>query len=435
MSNREKIDIEVLGDSTLFSPAGKGVSYLVRAGKTRLLMECGANPFWGLGPGGVQALNGVIVSHAHFDHHRYLTDLALYSRYSLGRAIPLLGTEAVLAEMASCCEPALVRTLSVDGKRVTGVPYRNFVSEYRLGPRARYRLERRGSRGVSVWRAIEVANGQPADPCAAKAIVGPKGTWARLLVFDQEYQEWVDPESFYSFSDKTYYRGSNRLWQDDFSGLTVRAYKAPAWHGPSSTSIVFERGGARLAFSGDTVYDPDLWLKLSEEKRSQKLPGSRRSFNAAATISCDINRLIERTWSRRRYQDALKVWDGAVVFHDTDYPGSVVHTIYSKLSAAVGGANARWRGLVLAHTPDVFTSMHPLAYAGSSFSVTPTGLAGMRKAPVGWHKAEGKVYSLRKAENGPYAMAFEGEKLVLTRTRGGRPGLEMQLEADLGKNT
>ena len=69
------IEVEVLGDSSLFSRDGKGVSYLVRAGSTSLLLECGANPFWKLGPEGVAGLSGVIVTHSHFDHHRYLEQM------------------------------------------------------------------------------------------------------------------------------------------------------------------------------------------------------------------------------------------------------------------------------------------------------------------------------------------------------------------------
>ncbi len=426
------IEIEVLGDSSLFSRDGKGVSFLVKAGGTRLLLECGANPFWKLGPEGVSGLSGVIVTHSHFDHHRYLTELALHSRYSLKRALPVLATGAVAADLHECCAPALVRTLSDDASRMVDVPYSRFVRDVRLGPRARYSLEScaRGKR-VS-WRVVNASTGSAVSPRKAKAVVGPDGTNPRMLVFDRKYGEWVDPADFYAFSESAFYVGGNRAWKCRKSGLTVRAVAAPSWHGPSSTAIIFERGKARLAFSGDTVYDPALWTDLAERKRPQRLPMSRKKFLAAGQIDGDINRLIERAWSARRLEVALSAYDGAVVLHDADYPGSVVHTIYAKLSAVAGGANARWKGLVLTHTPDLFTSMHPIAYTGARFRVTSRGLEGVRGGPVAWHKEGGKVYSLKKSKGGRFALAFTEGGLKLARLpRHYRAGLEMKLISDL----
>lgn len=433
MSSRAAgIELEVLGDSSLFSRDGKGVSYVVRAGRTSLLLECGANPFWNLGPEGIAGLSGVIVTHSHFDHHRYLTEVALHSRYGLGRPLPVLTTEAVAADLHDCCAPALVRTLSDDARRTIDVPYSKFIRNVRLGPRARYRLESRARGGRVRWRVIDARTGRGAGPRRAKAVVGRDGTRPRMLVFDREYGEWVEPFSFYEFSDGAFFRGGNRRWKCPDSGLSVRAVSAPSWHGPSSTAIVFERGGSRLAFSGDTVYDPDLWAGLVETKRRQQLPMSRRKFLAAEEIHCDINRLVERTWSRRRLEAALSAYDGAVVLHDADYTGSVVHTIYAKLSAVAGGASARWKGLVLTHTPDVFTSMHAIAYTGAKFRVTSRGLAGVKDGPVAWHKQDGKIFGLRKSSGGRHALAFAEGGLMLVNLPGRyRQGLEMELIADL----
>jgi glyoxylase-like metal-dependent hydrolase (beta-lactamase superfamily II) len=430
VSGRGGIEIEVLGESSLFSRAGKGVSYLVRAGGTRLLLECGANPFYRLGPEGLAGLSGVIVTHAHFDHHRYLTELALYGRYGLGRALPVLATEAVHSDLRECCRPALVPTLSDDARRMIDVPYSKFVKEFRLGPRARYRLEGCERGGKTAWRVVDASSGRAVSPRKAKAVVGLPGTRPRMLVFDAAYGEWVDPEQFYDFGDRAFYLGGNRPWRCRKSGLTVRAVGASSWHGPSSAAMVFERGGAKLAFSSDTVYDPELWADFAERKHRQRLPLSRGRFLKAGYVKGDINGMIERTWSRRRLRAALSAYDGAVVFHDADYPGSVVHTIYEKLSAAAGGVSARWKGLVLTHTPERFTSLHPIAYAGASFRVTSSGLAGRREAPVAWHKEDGRVYSLKRSKRGRYAMAFAEGGLRLERLKGRRSGLEMKLEAD-----
>ncbi len=423
------IAVEVLGDSALFSRPGKGVSYLVRSGRTRLLLECGVSPFRPLGPEGVARLRGVIVTHSHFDHHRYLTELALHHRYALGRALPVLSTEAVLRDIAECSAPALVRTLSDDARRVRDVPYGKFIKGVRLGPRARYRLERRAAGGRVAWRAVDAATGRAAGPRRAKAVTGRPGTAPHLLVFDREYGEWVDPESFYAFGERAFYAGGNRPWRCRESGLLVRALKAPSWHGPSSAAILFERGKARLAFSSDTVYDPELWRELAEKKRRQRLPMGRRRFLDAAEVRGDIHQLTERTWSRRRLKEALCAFDGAVVFHDADYPGSVVHTIYGKLSAAAGGASARWKGLVLTHTPERFTALHPVSFPGASFRVTASGLAGLRGGPVAWHKQGDRVYSLKKSKRGRYALAFADGGLTIVRLKGRRPGLEMRLES------
>jgi ribonuclease BN (tRNA processing enzyme) len=424
------IELEVLGDSPLFSRAGKGVSYLIRAGGTRLLLECGANPFWRLGPEGLAGLSGVIVTHAHFDHHRYLSEIALFYRYGLGRAVPVLSTEAVSRDLRACLAPSLVRTLSDDARRVIDVPYERFIRDVRLGPRPRYRIELRGDGSRAAPRAIDVRTGRVANPRLAKVVLAAPEASPRLLVFDREHGEWVDPEDFYCFGERAFYLGGNRVWKCRRSGLVVRALKAPSWHGMSSSAILFQRGGARLAFSGDTVYDPELWAELAERKRKQRLPSSRRSFLAAEVVRARPDRLAERVWSPRRLREALAAYDGAVVFHDADYPGSVVHTIYAKLSAAAGGASARWKGLVLTHTPERFTSLHPITYPGAVFRVTSSGLAGLRQAPVAWHKEDGRVYGLRKSRKGRYAIAFADGGLKLERLRGRRSGLEMRLEAD-----
>jgi hypothetical protein len=254
-----------------------------------------------------------------------------------------------------------------------------------------------------------------------------------MLLRDAASGEWVDPEIFYAFEERAFYAGGNRRWKCPRSGLTVRATAAPSWHGPSSTAVIFEHRGARLAFSGDTVYDPGLWTELAERRRPQRLPMSRKSFLAAPQVRADVNRLIQRAWSRRRLEAALAAYDGAVVLHDADYPGSVVHTIYAKLSAVAGGANARWKGLVLTHTPETFTSMHPIAFTGAKFRITSAGLAGLRNGPVAWHKQDGRVYGLRKARGGRYALALTDGGLRLERLRRGhRSGLAMKLIADPG---
>jgi glyoxylase-like metal-dependent hydrolase (beta-lactamase superfamily II) len=428
LSPRGEIGIEVLGDSALFSAAGKGVTYLVAAGPTRLLLECGANPFWRLGPEGVAGLGAVIVTHAHFDHHRYLTELALYSRYVLGRPLTVLATAAVAEDLKTCCAPALTRTLSDDARRVVDSPFGEFIRFRRLGPLPRYRLEFRAGAAGPDWRAVDARTGRAAPPRLAKAVLGPAGAPPRLLVRDRESGAWVDPECFYAFSERAFYPGADRVWRCPRSGLVARALNAPSWHGPSSSAVLFERGGACAAFSGDTVYDPDLWAELAGRRRRQRLPTSRRSFLAAPVLRADINRLIERVWSRRRLAEAISAYDRAVVFHDADYPGSVVHTIYAKLSAAAGGASARWRGLVLTHTPERFTALHPVAYPGARFRITAAGLAGLRGAPAAWHKQDGKVYSLRPAARGRLAIGFADGGLRLEKLRGRRGGLEMKLE-------
>lgn len=85
------MDLTVLGASSRYlSPLGAGTSYLVTAGSTRLLLDCGNGTSIRLGHElGDAKLDGVLVSHFHLDNASDLFPVA----FSLPRGTPILVPE------------------------------------------------------------------------------------------------------------------------------------------------------------------------------------------------------------------------------------------------------------------------------------------------------------------------------------------------------
>ncbi|MHC5057385.1 MAG: MBL fold metallo-hydrolase [Planctomycetota bacterium] len=358
--------IEVFGDSSLFTRVGKGVSYLVRAGGSEYLLDCGATPFRSLGHEGLKRLRGVVVTHSHEDHRRWFTDLVLYLHYhpDLRRRLTLITSEAIHEEYEKNSKGALERSLSADSRRVVDVPYSDFVEKVRLGPRAKYRVEQRAVCGGEgrAWRVIEAATAEEVPPDRAKVFVNPAANRPRMLMRDRETGEWIEPESYYPFSATEYYEADRSDLVDEETGLRFRASKAPTWHGPPTIGVLIELGDERVAFSSDTVYDPELWRELAETKRPLPPEAGTKAFAEAHVVEGDINDYIERIWSPARYEEAMRCYDGAVVVHDADFERSVVHTSHSKLKP-----DADWRRLILTHTPDGFASLHPVTFSGKRY--------------------------------------------------------------------
>jgi ribonuclease BN (tRNA processing enzyme) len=361
------MELDIIGDSSLFTRLGKGVTYLLRADGSEYLVDCGATPFLALGHERIGGLRGLISTHSHEDHRRWFTDLVLYLHYhpALQRRLRLVTSEAIHVEFEKNSKGALERSLSADSRTVVDVPYADFVEQIVIGPRAKYRMEYRVFPDAGegrVWRVVEAATGKVVSPAKAKVFVNPRANRPRMLFKDPVSGEWVEPESFYPFSSAAFFEEDRNDYVDQQSGLTFRAVKAAAWHGPPTIGVLATRGEERIAFSSDTVYDPELWRELVETRhpRHPDLDGS--AFEKAYVMEGEINEYVERTWGRERLDEAMRCYDGAIVVHDADFERSVVHTSHSKFTPDVD-----WKRLLLTHTPDGFASAHPITVTGKRY--------------------------------------------------------------------
>ncbi len=362
----EGIRIDVLGDSGPFSASGKSVGYRISRKGISYLIDTGAAVFREIGKEGILAIRGVFGTHSHEDHKRWFSDIALFRTYSPdspGR-LRLITSELIHEEYHKNSKGTMERSLSDDSKRLVDIPYDDFVEKVLIGPTSRYRIAYRDQVKSAKEPCVVVDSQNRRVPAAmAKVVINPRANRPRMLFRDPTSGEWVEPLSYYAFDDRTFYEEEQNPYVDEDAGLTFGALLAPAWHGPPTISIVVSTENERVFFSSDTVYDPDLWHELCEERRQQRLAMSRKEFEEAYIIYDDINNYIERTWSRRRFERALAAYQDSVVIHDAAGKKSIVHTDYEKIAAA---------GLpevMLTHTPDRFVSAIPVAKAGATYSV------------------------------------------------------------------
>jgi ribonuclease BN (tRNA processing enzyme) len=360
-----RLRIDIIGDSGPFSRHGLSISYRVRHGPAEYLIDCGAPIFEKAGWEGVGRLRGIVATHSHEDHRRWFTDIALFKKYLEGRGekLRLITTEPIHDEFRKNSRGALERTLSPDSRRVIETPYEDFVDPVLVGPRARYHIVLHPiGYDTFAWRVVDAA-GAVVSPDRAKVVINhrDRANRPRLLFRDPATDEWVEPESYYTFVDPAFYEAAPNPYVDPETGLTFRPFKASVWHGPTTIGVEVLAGTDRVLFSSDTVYDPGLFRALAEERRRPKLPMPRAAFARAHVVYGHINDLIERTWSRRRCEEALHAYDGAVVIHDVSGLHSVVHTEYPKVP------RDRAAFLLLTHAPDRFVSEFPLALSGKTF--------------------------------------------------------------------
>jgi ribonuclease BN (tRNA processing enzyme) len=358
---KSDIILDVIGNTTAFSLVGESSGYLITVNGRRYLLECGAQVFPALGYRGLDQIKGIFASHSHEDHRRWFTDIVLYNHYdskSSGR-VRLISTESVLEEYHKNSKGALERSLSHDSKQVIDIPYEQMVEEVVLGPKSRYFivLETVGN-GCYAYR-IRDRLGNTIGPDKAKIIINPVANRPRLLFKDDETREWVEPQSYYPFSSEQFYEKDQNLFADEDAGLRVEAVKAPVWHGVPTIGFRFKTGRNTLFYSADTVYRPSLWKELYETYRPQRFESIRReAFEEQSVIIGDINDFAERTWSRQRYENALKAYKAAVVIHDVARKNSVVHTNYEDI------CDAHIDQLLFTHTPDNLTAKRPILKSG-----------------------------------------------------------------------
>lgn len=383
-----KLRVDIIGDSGPFSRYGLSISYRLRYGPAEYLIDCGAPIFEKTGWEGVRRIRGIVATHSHEDHRRWFTDIALFKKYLEGRGqkLRLITSEGIHDEFRKNSRGALERTLSMDSKQVVEIPYEEFVEPSLLGPRARYRIAMHPvTADTFAWRVVDL-EGRVVPPERAKVVINhrEKANRPRLLLRDGQSGEWIEPESYYSFNAESFYEKDQQAYVDPDTGLTIRPMKASVWHGPPTIGVDVQAGKDRILFSSDTVYDVALWEALVQERRPQKLPMSRPEFERAHVVYGNINHLIERTWSRQRFEEAIHAYDGAVVVHDVSDLHSIVHTEYPRIP------RDRAAYLLLTHAPDRFVSEFPLAISGKTFVLD--GRRVVEEVDGKWHDLKADVY-------------------------------------------
>ena len=360
--------IDVIGDSGPFSLIGKSIGYRITAGNDHYLLDCGAPVFQLLGVEGIQGLRGIFATHSHDDHRRWFTDLALFKRYMPGCSgkLRLITTDTIHDEFHKNSKGALERSLSTDSRQVVDMPYMEFVEQQHLGPRAKYTIAWQTENGANFWRVLD-EQGRAVPPARAKIFINPEANRPRMLFRDPATGLWVEPESYYAFCETSFYSADRQYYENPETGLRVEAIKESAWHGPPTIALRFTRGTSRVFFSSDTVYNPLLWGSLARERRPQKLAMTPEEFTAAPLIYGNINDYIEQTWSEARYREACAAYDDAVVIHDVDYNGSVVHTSYRMIEGL--RLQPGTTPTLLTHSPDQFVSLLPLAASEKSYRI------------------------------------------------------------------
>jgi ribonuclease BN (tRNA processing enzyme) len=291
------IEFEVIGNTSPFSLMGESSCYLVTVNGRSYLLDCGTPIFPYLGYQGISEIKGIFATHSHEDHKRWFTDIVLFSFYNpvLKSKVRLVSSETILDEYAKNSKGALERTLSFDSKKVIDVPYENMVDLIIIGPRSKYFINlKRAEAGF--YYQVEDRQGNVIGPDKAKIFINPAATRPRLLYKDDETGEWVEPESYYCFDSGLFYEKDKNVFYDGEAGLTVQAVKSTVWHGVPTIAFKFMTKENSLFFSADTVYRPDLWLQLCEERQPQRFNTiSSSEFEKSSVIIADINDFIERT--------------------------------------------------------------------------------------------------------------------------------------------
>ena len=419
------ITIRILGDYGPFSMMGKSIGYQITIGRSSFLMDCGVPLFQQIGSQGLKGIKGLIITHCHDDHKRWFSDLALFNMYesAVSHRVYFLTSEDVHQELMRASGPALEKSLSKDSKNIIDIPYDGYIDHRPLGPRARYRIVS-SDRGAGVTGlSIADREGNIIGPDKAKIVISDKTGRPRMLFKDPVYGEWIEPESFYSFSSKIFYEDDRNTYADE-EGFTIEAVKAPVWHGVTGIGIRIKTEKETLVFSSDTAHDTSLWKELCEEKRVQKLAMPEKKFESSSDLYGNINDYIERKWSRERYMDALDAFNNAVVIHDISTGNSVVHTDYERLKKTC----LKKEKVILTHSPDKITSEWVLSKAEKTFRVIGKDffeVVGDILYPMNadiYHKEAGRYYVGYKNEIGKYAVHEKGGLLRLSSCERSGPG-------------
>jgi hypothetical protein len=430
--------IRVLGDFGPFSKMGKSIGYEIKTKKHHYLLDCGAPLFHQIGGDILMNIQGLILTHCHDDHKRWFTDLVLFNMYEcdLCKKVLLLTSEDIYHELVRASGPSLDRSLSQDSKNIIDVPFEQYMDYRIIGPYARYRLVSHDEGAGKTGLYITDRDGNTIGPDKAKIVISQKTQRPRMLFRDPEYNEWVEPESFYPFSSSVFYE-DNRNTYHIADHFTVDAMKSPVWHGIPTIGIKIKKDAQTLIFSSDTVNDIHLWKQLYSEKRTQTLPMKKKEFETSSVIYGDINDYIERVWSEQRYREAVKVFHEGNVIHDVSDLQSIVHTDYKYLKNTL----LEQKRTLLTHGPDLITSEWMLADTEKSFVIKEEQffeIVDDELYPMNadiYHKDEGKYFVGYQNEKGTYMVYEKNGMLGLTKEEKpgqGQPLYKVDLYEDIG---
>lgn len=411
------ITLHILGDYGPFSRMGKSIGYQLTIGGSRYLIDCGAPLFQQIGGHMLKGVKGLIITHCHDDHKRWFTDLALFNMYApdFTDRVCLHTSEDVHQELMRASGPALDKSLSLDSRNVVDIGYEDYVDYTMIGPRAKFRISSIDHGEGKTALCVTGADGAVVAPDRAKIVISPKTGRPRLLFKDPDYNEWIEPDSFYSFSSEVFYEKEKNIFSDE-EGFTIEALKAPVWHGITGIGLRVRTGEETLVFSSDTNHDKELWEELYREKKAQRLPMSRKEFESSPVIYGDMNDFIERVWSEERYKDAIGAFEDSMVIHDISVGKSVVHTSYERLNKT----SLRRESVILTHSPDKMTSEWVLSKAGKTFKIKGKDffeMVGDRLYPMNadvYHKEAGRYFAGYKNERGAYTVCDKDGKLSLS---------------------
>ncbi|HOK41342.1 MAG TPA: hypothetical protein PLD27_09940 [bacterium] len=354
----DEIIIEVIGDSGPFSAIGRSIGYLIRKGEVSYLLDCGAPVFQYLGFEGLKRVRGIIGTHSHEDHKRWFTDIALFKKYVPGsnQKLKLITSETIHEEFYNTSKAALEKSLSIDSRRIVDIPYSEFVDTVIIGPKAKYKIKKINGSYEVVNNKNEIVSKDKAKIFLNKLVQNP-----RLLFYDNKYHEWIEPESFYPFSDDYFYEKEKNIYYDKEIDLAIEAVKSISWHGLSSIAVKFSSNNNSILFSSDTCFNLELWENLYKTKYDVKTKLNSKEFKNNQIIYDNINNYIERIWSKERFEAAIKRYKEKNIIHDVAGINSIVHTDYPNL------VSYKFNNLYLTHSPDNFVSVFPLLHYGKKY--------------------------------------------------------------------
>ena len=426
------IEIFVLGDYGPFSEQGKSIGYQLFVNGDSYLIDLGAPLFQQIGGSGIGQINGVLITHCHDDHKRWFTDVALFFKYapSLRRRLKLFTSDTVAHSIKRSAGAALNQSLDGESKRQVDLAFEEYVEHVPVGPRARYRMGVEDSPdGGRRWFICD-SDGVHLRPEQAKVVLSRRTGQPRMLFRDPDSQEWVEPETYYSFSSTVFYEAAPRMIEGE--GYSIRIFNAPVWHGLPNFGLEIQAGNERLIFSSDTMHNVPLWQSLYQEKRQPTCDLTAPEFLQAQVLLGDINDYIERTWSPQRYEEAIRTFDGAAVIHDVTGRYGVVHTEYHGLAQTTLNP-AR---TLLTHAPDHFTVVGwPLMKAGKRYRVVDNTFHEVGHEGVLWpidadvyHKKNGAFFAGYKH---PEGMCYVYEKAGYHSISHGPADEQSELQGEL----
>jgi hypothetical protein len=366
-----------------------------------------------IGGYGLKEVFGHIITHCHDDHKRWFTDLALFHKYApdVNTKLQLLTSEEVFHGLVRSSGPALDTSLSLDSKRIIDIAFSEYVDYSPIGPEPKYRIIERWKNLTNRDIFIADEDGNPVGPERAKIVISNKTGNPRMLFKDPENNEWVEPESYYSFSSDVFYRNDKRIYETH--GCSIEAIKAPVWHGIPNIGLRFSTENERVLFTSDTVHDKELWEGLYSDKLQQKLDCPASEFESKSIIFGDINNYIERIWSEQRYRDAISIFSDAVIIQDISTRKTVVHTDYRRLHMTVLNKDKT----ILTHCPDRMTSEWLLCYSGKTYKIINNEIFEVvndklyiMNADI-YHKRNDKFYLGYRNNNGRFKV-FDNKKFL-----------------------